>query len=126
MGPTATKQYDPLAELDALDSPKQVAKAVQSVESKKSTEKLSEKKNSNSGSSWFGGLFSKLAPKPKNQMILPDDNNPSVRFLFSQKLYFQNSQRKIIFTRLAEKVAFCFLFFVIKGHGKILLVARQI
>jgi len=30
------------------------------------------------GSGWFGGLFSKLSLRPKNQMILPDDKNPSV------------------------------------------------
>ncbi|XP_051159047.1 uncharacterized protein LOC127280206 isoform X3 [Leptopilina boulardi] len=77
LGPSASKQYDPLEELDALDAPKQVAK-VSSADSKKPTEKSSDKKNSNTGSSWFGGLFSKLAPKPKNQMILPDDNNPSI------------------------------------------------
>lgn len=28
---------------------------------------------------WFGGIFSKLSLKPKNQMILPDDSNPKVR-----------------------------------------------
>lgn len=27
---------------------------------------------------WFGGIFSKLALKPKNQMKLPDDKNPKV------------------------------------------------
>lgn len=31
-----------------------------------------------SGSGWFGGIFSKLSIKPKNQMILPDDKNPTV------------------------------------------------
>ncbi|XP_045460644.1 protein transport protein Sec16B isoform X2 [Harmonia axyridis] len=29
-------------------------------------------------SGWFGGIFSKLAPKPKNQMKLPDDKNPTI------------------------------------------------
>lgn len=29
-------------------------------------------------SGWFGGIFGKLSLKPKNQMILPDDKNPSV------------------------------------------------
>lgn len=28
---------------------------------------------------WFGGIFSKLSLKPKNQMKLPNDNNPKVR-----------------------------------------------
>lgn len=27
---------------------------------------------------WFGGIWSKLALRPKNQMKLPDDKNPSV------------------------------------------------
>lgn len=31
-----------------------------------------------SNSSWFGGLWNKLALRPKNQMKLPDDKNPSV------------------------------------------------
>lgn len=31
------------------------------------------------GGGWFGGIFSKLSMKPKNQMILPDDKNPTVR-----------------------------------------------
>lgn len=31
-----------------------------------------------SGGGWFGGIFSKLSMKPKNQMILPDDKNPTV------------------------------------------------
>ena len=30
------------------------------------------------GSGWFGGIFNKLSMKPKNQMILPDDKNPTV------------------------------------------------
>ncbi|XP_071051239.1 uncharacterized protein [Onthophagus taurus] len=29
-------------------------------------------------SGWFGGIFSKLALRPKNQMKLPDDKNPSI------------------------------------------------
>lgn len=32
--------------------------------------------NQNSG--WFGGLWNKLSLKPKNQMILPDDKNPTI------------------------------------------------
>ncbi|CRL07507.1 CLUMA_CG020473, isoform A [Clunio marinus] len=30
------------------------------------------------GGGWFGGIFSKLSMKPKNQMILPDDKNPTI------------------------------------------------
>ncbi|XP_077284165.1 endoplasmic reticulum export factor secretory 16 [Arctopsyche grandis] len=29
-------------------------------------------------SGWFGGIFNKLSLKPKNQMILPDDKNPTI------------------------------------------------
>ncbi|XP_018059402.1 PREDICTED: uncharacterized protein LOC108694426 isoform X2 [Atta colombica] len=76
MTPSTGKQYDPLEELDALETPRQTAKSA--ADTKKITEKTAEKKSSNSGGSWFGGLFSKLAPKPKNQMILPDDNNPTI------------------------------------------------
>ncbi|EFN76905.1 hypothetical protein EAI_10447 [Harpegnathos saltator] len=75
--PSMSKQYDPLEELDALETPRTSAKAA--TETKKAAEKAAEKKPANSGSSWFGGLFSKLAPKPKNQMILPDDSNPTGR-----------------------------------------------
>lgn len=32
--------------------------------------------NQNAG--WFGGLWNKLSLKPKNQMILPDDKNPTI------------------------------------------------
>lgn len=77
MTPSTGKQYDPLEELDALETPRLTAKPA--ADTKKTTEKTAEKKSANSGGSWFGGFFSKLAPKPKNQMILPDDNNPSVR-----------------------------------------------
>ncbi|XP_072764832.1 uncharacterized protein Sec16 isoform X2 [Anoplolepis gracilipes] len=76
MTPSTGKQYDPLEELDALETPRVNVKP--STEMKKGTEKTTEKKPANSGGSWFGGLFSKLAPKPKNQMILPDDSNPTI------------------------------------------------
>ncbi|XP_017755793.1 PREDICTED: uncharacterized protein LOC108547663 isoform X3 [Eufriesea mexicana] len=76
MTPSTRKQYDPLEELDALETPKLTPKPAASA--KKVSEKPAEKKPSNTGSSWFGGLFSKLAPKPRNQMILPDDSNPTI------------------------------------------------
>lgn len=39
-------------------------------------------------SGWFGGIFNKLSLKPKNQMILPDDKNPTVclNFIFIIKI----------------------------------------
>lgn len=30
---------------------------------------------------WFGGIWSKLALRPKNQMKLPDDKNPTVSIM---------------------------------------------
>lgn len=39
--------------------------------------------SANSNSGWFGGIWNKLSLKPKNQMILPDDKNPSVRHFIS-------------------------------------------
>ncbi|XP_043254632.1 uncharacterized protein LOC122398624 isoform X2 [Colletes gigas] len=76
MTPSTRKQYDPLEELDALETPKASSKPAAAT--KKVPEKAAEKKASNSGGSWFGGFFSKLAPKPRNQMILPDDSNPAI------------------------------------------------
>lgn len=76
MVPSSGKQYDPLKELEALDAPREGSKT--SSDSKKNIDKSAEKKNANAGGSWFGGFFSKLTPKPKNQMILPDDSNPTV------------------------------------------------
>ncbi|XP_050328868.1 uncharacterized protein LOC126758587 isoform X1 [Bactrocera neohumeralis] len=45
-------------------------------EAGKETQKSSQQSNQNSG--WFGGIWNKLSLKPKNQMILPDDKNPSI------------------------------------------------
>ncbi|XP_053951524.1 uncharacterized protein LOC128858940 isoform X2 [Anastrepha ludens] len=42
----------------------------------KEANKSSLQGNQNSG--WFGGIWNKLSLKPKNQMILPDDKNPSI------------------------------------------------
>lgn len=77
MGPSSGKQYDPLEELESLEPSRQSKPAITDAKKDKQ-EKLTDKKQSNTSGSWFGGLFSKLAPKPKNQMILPDDSNPAV------------------------------------------------
>nr|XP_033327554.1 uncharacterized protein LOC117221042 isoform X5 [Megalopta genalis] len=74
MTPSTRKQFDPLEELDALET----TGSKQTAGAKKPPEKPTEKKPSNTGGSWIGGLFSKFAPKPKNQMILPDDSNPTI------------------------------------------------
>ncbi|XP_013104865.2 uncharacterized protein LOC106085249 isoform X2 [Stomoxys calcitrans] len=44
-------------------------------------QKNKENKNNaagNQNSGWFGGIWNKFSLKPKNQMILPDDKNPSI------------------------------------------------
>lgn len=41
-------------------------------------EKKEEKPKSQAGRAWLGGIFSKLIPKGPNQMILPDDKNPTI------------------------------------------------
>ncbi|KYQ46720.1 hypothetical protein ALC60_14241 [Trachymyrmex zeteki] len=78
MTPSTGKQFDPLEELKALETPRSTAKSA--ADTKKTTEKTAEKKPSNSGGSWwlFRSLFNKLAPKPKNQMILPDDSKLTI------------------------------------------------
>jgi COPII coat assembly protein SEC16 len=44
----------------------------------KSKKTAADDANHSQSSGWFGGIFSKLSMKPKNQMILPDDKNPTV------------------------------------------------
>lgn len=46
------------------------------VNGKKSEAKTSDNKDKKSG--WLGGILTKLALRAPNQMILPDDTNPSV------------------------------------------------
>lgn len=53
--------------------PHEKAQKTQQAANKTQSEKPKE-----ASSGWFGGIFSKLALKPKNQMKLPDDKNPSV------------------------------------------------
>ncbi|XP_075226850.1 endoplasmic reticulum export factor secretory 16 isoform X2 [Lycorma delicatula] len=44
-----------------------------------SSNRRSGKKNKEQSSSgWFGGIFEKIALRPKNQMKLPDDKNPTI------------------------------------------------
>lgn len=45
---------------------------------KKTKHLFYEKSSSGANSGWFGGIWNKLSMKPKNQMILPDDKNPSI------------------------------------------------
>ncbi|XP_044731095.1 uncharacterized protein LOC123294083 isoform X3 [Chrysoperla carnea] len=45
---------------------------------KSSSSALSNKQGNSSSSGWFGGIWNKLSLRPKNQMILPDDKNPTI------------------------------------------------
>ena len=47
-------------------------------DSSKKTQSPKKRKNGQDNPSWFSGIFSKLSLKPKNQMILPDDKEPSI------------------------------------------------
>ncbi|XP_054719971.1 protein transport protein Sec16A-like [Uloborus diversus] len=52
---------------------KSVPKEVKKAEVKKES-----KQNAQVGKTWLGGIFSRLLPKGPNQMILPDDKNPTI------------------------------------------------
>lgn len=56
------------------DEPKRNAKREATAESRPQAPK--QEKAATAG--WFGGIWSKLALRPKNQMKLPDDKNPTV------------------------------------------------
>lgn len=47
-------------------------------EMKKPPKEVEKKPTNASSTGWFGGIWSKLALRPKNQMKLPDDKNPTV------------------------------------------------
>ncbi|XP_055940834.1 protein transport protein Sec16B-like isoform X2 [Argiope bruennichi] len=51
---------------------KSTAKETQKQETKK------DKSTTQAGKTWLGGIFSRLLPKGPNQMILPDDKNPTI------------------------------------------------
>lgn len=77
MANTVSNKFD-----DTSDSARKNSSAGE-TEKKKSPAKKPEPKKGGAkeesqGSGWFGGIFSKLSMKPKNQMILPDDKDPSV------------------------------------------------
>ncbi|GFS65786.1 protein transport protein Sec16A [Nephila pilipes] len=54
-----------------------VANKSTTKESQKSETKK-EKHSAQAGKTWLGGIFSRLLPKGPNQMILPDDKNPTI------------------------------------------------
>ena len=54
-----------------------------SAQPKSNAGSKSQGKQSASSGWWIGGIWSKLALRPKNQMKLPDDKNPSVSVIKS-------------------------------------------
>lgn len=81
MGNVISKNFEERPEPEVSDQ-KQESPVKGNKESEKPAKKSSPSQDQSSG--WFGGIFSKLSMKPKNQMILPDDKNPSVSF----KIFF--------------------------------------
>lgn len=71
MGNTASKKFE-----EKSDATEQKHESPVKKQESEKTAKKSPSQDANSG--WFGGIFSKLSMKPKNQMILPDDKNPAV------------------------------------------------
>lgn len=81
----------------SLDSLQKSAAGDEKTSTVKKTE-LEKNKDQNiaavQGGGWFGGIFNKLSMKPKNQMILPDDKNPTVnidnrlRFSLNRNCHF--------------------------------------
>lgn len=72
--------------LDAAQKSKNIAEVEDKKNSPAKSQEASTKAKkgaapdaSASGKGWLGGFISKLSMKPKNQMILPDDKNPTVR-----------------------------------------------
>ncbi|XP_058465910.1 uncharacterized protein LOC131439192 isoform X2 [Malaya genurostris] len=88
--PNAVSNRPGFAEDDSNSSPKNVpSKPVQSADQLKTTHDPSKKgqpakdakvvnSNQSNNSGWFGGIWNKFSLKPKNQMILPDDKNPTI------------------------------------------------
>lgn len=52
-------------------------------------------------SGWFGGILDKLSIRPKNQMKLPDDKNPSVSAVF-QGLKFSKKKFFFVFSSVSS------------------------
>lgn len=71
---SASPQHPPFKEPQA--QPLRNQAKLTSDQSKNKENKLPGGSQSNSG--WFGGIWNKFSLKPKNQMILPDDKNPTI------------------------------------------------
>ncbi|KAI8116810.1 Protein transport protein Sec16A [Lucilia cuprina] len=57
---------------------KQQQQAAQQQQQQQQQKAAENQQQSNQNSGWFGGIWNKFSLKPKNQMILPDDKNPSI------------------------------------------------
>ncbi|TMW47187.1 hypothetical protein DOY81_007727 [Sarcophaga bullata] len=73
------QQAQHLTGSDAKKSAQQQLQTQQQKGAKKDDKDLNKgTQQSNQNSGWFGGIWNKFSLKPKNQMILPDDKNPSI------------------------------------------------
>lgn len=77
MGNAVSKKFEEKPESETTEQKHE--SPVKNKEPEKTVKKSSPSQEQGSG--WFGGIFSKLSMKPKNQMILPDDKNPAVNSL---------------------------------------------
>lgn len=74
----ATSKFDESRSQNADDDDEKKKTPVKKPQGNVKQQKMPEGQQTSGG--WFGGIFSKLSMKPKNQMILPDDKNPAVSF----------------------------------------------
>lgn len=79
MGNTVSNKFDESSSQQNRQSEEDKKKSpVKKPEGEKAKKPAAQDGSHPSGGGWFGGIFSKLSMKPKNQMILPDDKNPTV------------------------------------------------
>ncbi|CAG0908236.1 unnamed protein product, partial [Cyprideis torosa] len=56
-----------------------------------SSDRSSEKDGTSRSSGWLGGLLNKISIRPKNQMILPDDSNPTIKWDADKKQWIDTT-----------------------------------
>jgi hypothetical protein len=76
LGNSTSKKFDENQQSEMTEQ-----KQESPVKTNKEPEKPVKKASPSQDQGWFGGIFSKLSMKPKNQMILPDDKNPAVIYI---------------------------------------------
>lgn len=83
MGNTVSNKYDESSSQQNKQADEDKKKSpVKKAEADKAKKQVVQDGSHPSGGGWFGGIFSKLSMKPKNQMILPDDKNPTVTVVY--------------------------------------------